>query len=308
MTTVAVMMSTYNGERFLREQLDSILAQEDVCVSIYVRDDCSSDNTRKILREYADHCDRFYVDLAQQNLGVGNSFMQLIYDTPAKYDYFAFSDQDDIWEPRKLMEAVSVLREKNALLYGSNQECVDKDGNSLGLRYSRGTAVNTNPIGILERNMIAGCTMVFTKQFFSILQDEAHRPSTALLRNRIHDVWVAMVASVHDGLAYDERSFIKYRQHENNVVGAYTGGMKNRVRQIVKKMKDPNERNGRSKLAKEICIAFPHVAEQYALLSSCAESKSARSKLALLREEKELRRYSNESYFGFFAKVIFNLF
>ena len=90
MKTVAVLMSTYNGEKYLREQIDSILAQTDVAVSLFVRDDGSSDGTEKILAEYAANDPRVRYEMCE-NVGVGNSFMNLLYSVPDTFDYYANS-------------------------------------------------------------------------------------------------------------------------------------------------------------------------------------------------------------------------
>ena len=89
-------MSTYNGEKYIREQLDSILAQENVDVSILIRDDGSKDATLSILDEYSKRDNlSYYVD--SRNLGACNSFIDLIWHVSLDYDYYALSDQDDFW-------------------------------------------------------------------------------------------------------------------------------------------------------------------------------------------------------------------
>ncbi|MDE7395108.1 MAG: glycosyltransferase [Clostridiales bacterium] len=305
MTTVAVIMSTYNGEKFLREQLDSIFCQEDVTVRLHVRDDGSSDETRNILTAYADTHADMTLDFGT-NVGVGNSFMEALYTAPDDCNYYAFADQDDIWEPRKLTEAVQTLQANpDKLLYASNQESVDKDNVSLGLRYSADTDVHVTLEKVLVRNMLAGCTMVFTAELFSILRANDYRPAADLLKNRIHDVWVAAVASLYNGIVYDERSFIRYRQHGNNVVGAKESRMK-RLKQRFKKLHHRECRNGRSLLAKALTEQFPDVAANHPILAVCADNSTFRGKRKILRHRKELR--DGESAFGFWIKVMFGLF
>lgn len=307
MFKVAVVMSTYNGEKYLREQLDSILSQKGVELTLYVRDDGSSDGTENILNEYAGKHDNIHVDFAQ-NVGVGNSFMNALYAVPDNYDYYAFADQDDIWCEDKLYEATKLLKESGKYLYGSNQECVDKDGKSLGLRYDENSKIHLTPESILSVNTIAGCTMVLTDGFYKILTDDNKRPEPSLLNNRIHDVWLAMIASVYDGIVYDNRSFIKYRQHENNVVGASKDGFVKGLKKRFKKLSDKELRNGRSKLAQEVCTKFPEQAENYPLLKVLAKSKKYKNKRKILKNQKQLRSYTGESRLGFFAKVMFGLF
>ena len=171
---VAVLMSTYNGEKFLREQIESLFAQVGVDLTVYVRDDGSSDGTLEILRRY--ESEKFIVTVGN-NLGPANSFMELLYSVPDTYDYYAFSDQDDIWAPDKLSAGIQMLEEKGALLYGCNQMLVDKDGNELGVWRKEGYKVSTTPIEVIVRNSISGCTMIFTRKLFLIVTTEEHRPS-----------------------------------------------------------------------------------------------------------------------------------
>ena len=100
-------MSTYNGERYLREQIDSILQQIDVEIELIIRDDGSNDGTVQIIEEYASKypCISYYCG---DNVGVGKSFMELLKNAPTA-DYYAFSDQDDVWLKDKLIRAVKAI-------------------------------------------------------------------------------------------------------------------------------------------------------------------------------------------------------
>ncbi len=305
MINVAVLMSTYNGEKYIREQLDSILSQNGVKVELFVRDDGSSDGTREILTEYSQTNSNVHIDFAD-NVGVGNSFMNLLYSVPDTFDYYSLADQDDIWEADKILQAVNKLGDE-FLLYASNQESVDKYGNSIGLRYKEDAGIHLTPVSILECNMIAGCTMVLTNELFRLLAKENNRPSPSLLRNRIHDVWIAIVASLFEGITYDTRSFIKYRQHENNVVGAKSSFAK-RIKEKIKKLRHSEYRNGRSMLARELCLRFPEKAKEHPLIVSSANANKYKHKRRLLKNHKILRSYSGESLLGFYFKVLFNLY
>ena len=95
-------MSTYNGEKYLSQQIDSILNQKEIDVHLFIRDDGSYDNTWKLLEEYKQKYEKINI-ISAKNVGVGNSFMNLLYSVPNIYDYYAFSDQDDIWEPNKII-------------------------------------------------------------------------------------------------------------------------------------------------------------------------------------------------------------
>lgn len=297
---VAVLMSSYNGEKYLREQMESILNQKKVCVDLYVRDDGSSDGTKGILHEYEDKIRVCY----GENMGVGSSFMQLIYDVPGDYDYYAFSDQDDIWLPEKLQKAVESIeaeKEEMPVLYVSNQILVNEKGEKTGIRYQQ--KPNTDYKQILCQNKVAGCTMVWNDTLQKLLQEEKRRPSRELLHNRIHDVWVAMAAAVIGKIVYDSEGHIYYRQHENNVVGVRKVCM---WKQWMDKIRNPSLRNGRSILCKEIYHCFKDL-----ILDSSVEndlecygfyhqSKELKKKLL---QEKSLLLYTGESRAFFVLKV-----
>ena len=117
MYRVAVLMSTYNGERYLKEQIDSILDQEGVDTALYIRDDESADQTVQIIEEYRKKYPGKIHLLKGRNKGPGRSFMELVYKVPDDYDYYAYSDQDDIWLTDKLEEGIRFLNESGKELY-----------------------------------------------------------------------------------------------------------------------------------------------------------------------------------------------
>lgn len=306
--SVCVMMSTYNGQRFLREQIDSILNQKDVRVSLWIRDDGSSDDTVKIVEDYMNRADNVFL-IKGSNIGLACSFMELIYQTPDTYNYYAFSDQDDIWLEDKLSTGVRMLaghREK--CLYTANQECVDCDGHSLGLRYREDEDIHTSKIAVLEKNMLAGCTFLFTRDLKCLLKEENKRPGTAVLKRRIHDVWVINAAALYDGVIYDSSSHMLYRQHENNAVGAYTGGRLYDLRLKLEKLRDKDQRNGRSLMAAELHRCFPEKTEDLAIYKACDHPQRIQNKIILLGLIPELKKYSGETNLGLAAKIILNLF
>ena len=214
MRKVLVLMSTYNGEKFLDEQICSIVAQKGVEVSILVRDDGSTDSTTAILDKWqANGVLSWY---SGKNLRSALSFMHLLCNAPAA-DYYAFCDQDDYWLPEKLASAVEKLEghETEKALYMSSLTLTDASLNVYGEMkinhlLTPGEAVVTNPA--------TGCTMVFNKQLKDFVAQR--NPATLLM----HDDWVYKACLFMGGFVYaDPRSFIYYRQHGNNVVGAKDG-------------------------------------------------------------------------------------
>lgn len=127
---ICIVMSTYNGEKYLSTQLDSILQQENVNLIVYIRDDGSSDNTPVILREYAAKYNNISISL-EENIGFRKSFLKALRDAP-ECDYYGFSDQDDYWYPNKLEKTIELLCKKNASLAFGNaivtNEVLDENG------------------------------------------------------------------------------------------------------------------------------------------------------------------------------------
>ena len=304
MYRVAVLMSTYNGEKYIKEQIDSILLQETVEVTLMVRDDGSSDRTIEIIKEYQKSNGNIKLDIGK-NVGVGNSFMQLVYDAGDEYDYYAFADQDDVWLHRKLINAINKIenREKPAL-YTSNQILVNSELEKIGMRYS--AKPDTSFRQTMCQNKVSGCTMVWNKTLQKLLINTARRPTAKLLRMRIHDVWVAMVADVAGEIIYDNEGYILYRQHDNNVVGVRKPSL---IKQWIEKIKDPEQRNGRSIICKEIFNGYKDLNNpDIAFIEMCGNyQKNANLKRKLLQDS-SIISHTNESRVGFVVKVMTNLF
>ena len=223
--TVAVVMSTYNGERFLREQLDSILRQEGVRVRLFVRDDGSRDGTAAILAEYAaawpdavlwDENDR-------ENLGVRDSFLTLLrraYDACPETDFFAFADQDDVWAADKLAAAVALMRAQSPdrarpALYYSNKTFVDADLRLISEEHIR---FYGDFFDILWQSLASGCTMVLDRPMVELSVRDMPEQFES-----IHDAWCYRLAVMCGAaLVFDPVSHILYRQHGDNVCGQKT--------------------------------------------------------------------------------------
>ena len=214
MKTIVVLMSTYNGEKYLKVQIDSILAQQGVDTKLMVRDDGSTDSTIQILQEYQSKgLLSYYVG---SNLGPAKSFMELLHNAP-EADYYAFADQDDYWFPKKLSIAIEKL-EKNCLkdnpaLYHSGTTLVDeylniKDFTPIYPYYC------TKFQHVLISFLAIGCTFVFNTPLKNIICK--YNPKFQLA----HDSWVEQVCrAVGGSVIYDKQSYIYYRQHSKNVSG-----------------------------------------------------------------------------------------
>lgn len=209
MYKIVVLMSTYNGEKYLEEQIESIINQT-IKAKIIVRDDGSKDKTQMILDKYKK---RGYLEWYQgKNIGFMRSFLTLIKKAPVA-EYYAFADQDDYWEKNKLEEAIKKLeKEKKACLYCSNLALVDENLNKIPYNYNN-KKVNISFESILWRNISAGCTMVFNNNLRKYI--DMYEPKNI----KYHDWWICLLAISLGKVIYDKNSYIKYRQHSSNVIG-----------------------------------------------------------------------------------------
>lgn len=207
---VCVLISTYNGEKFLEPQLQSLFKQRNVDIDIIVRDDGSTDGTRTILEKWARAGKiQWY---AGSNIGWAMSFMHLLINSP-EYDYYAFCDQDDIWKENKLYSALQYLKQSEFTpsCYFSNLTYW-KEGTPL--RMVHGKDLYFDKYTCLLQCPSYGCTMVFNKCLADIIKTNPPISVSA------HDFWVFQVAVLVGLVYYDDNSYILYRQHGNNQEGA----------------------------------------------------------------------------------------
>lgn len=259
---VLVLMATYNGAKFLREQINSILDQKGVEVEILIRDDGSADTTQDILKEYKKRgLIRWYTG---NHMNVQKGYFNLM-KVARKYkaDFFAFCDQDDVWDEDKLSIAVRALdkhERSKGLLYYSGQRLVDENLDLLSEHYLNS---KRNMFSRFILSDIAGCTAVFNRVLLE--QVIEYNPDYCLM----HDSWLLKVCLALGGDAIvDPVPHINYRQHGNNTVGlgnSFLAQLK-RVKQYVfeykieKQMKEL--RNGYSnKMVSEYRILTEQICE-----------------------------------------------
>lgn len=231
MEKVQILLSTYNGEKYLKEQIESIIKQEEVEISILIRDDGSTDGTMQILTELA----KKYNNIAfyqGKNLGPARSFMELVKHSEDVVSYYAFADQDDVWKPKKIITAIQKLQnqEKVPSLYISAVEIVDENLNTIGIKKVAG---NPTLEGAIIKNFAYGCTQVFNKKMRDSINQ--YKPNYLIM----HDSWITRICYAIGGkVIIDENSYIQYRQHEGNVVGAKEGGFQKLRKQLTIAFRD----------------------------------------------------------------------
>ena len=219
-----VLLSTYNGEKYLQEQIESILKQEDVEISLLIRDDGSCDNTIKIIENLKKK--NFNITYySGNNLGPAKSFMDLVNKSGDNFDYYAFSDQDDVWRPKKIISAINKLKQTNKpSLYMSALEIVDENLNFIETKQADG---NFSFEGEMIKNFATGCTQVFNKDLMKIIK--SYMPNYIIM----HDSWITRVCYAIGGdIIIDSNSNILYRQHQGNVLGYQDEGFQKLKRQF----------------------------------------------------------------------------
>lgn len=214
MKTVCVIMSTYNGEQYLCDQIDSILAQQGVEVIISIRDDGSADSTRKILEKYSSDYSNIKVAYGR-NVGWKESFYKAT--VMAEHcDYYAFCDQDDFWKKDKLISAVSKLCGEDdsiPVLYACSVDVVDKSLNLTGKKFGTYNPNIRNDIEcFVETRMAGGLTYVFNNKAKDIFVE-----SFPYICG--HDDWMFFRCKYNGKVLYDSNSFVLYRQHGTNELG-----------------------------------------------------------------------------------------
>ncbi len=209
--SVAVLLPTYNSEKYLKEQLDSILKQVGVNVKIYISDDGSTDNTLKILKKYFKKYPKNFKYLYKVNFNEPcSNFYSLLLKVP-KYKYYALADHDDIWMKDKILRAINFLK-KGYDLYGSRVKAVDKNLKFIG--FSPLFKKQPKFENALVQGLFANNTTVLSHEIIKLVRIKKI--------NFITDIsWLLYLLATFYGkkVFYDKVSKLLYRQHENNVHG-----------------------------------------------------------------------------------------
>ncbi len=241
MYKVQVLLSTYNGEKYIREQLDSILGQKNVDVSLLIRDDGSTDSTLSLIQDYCSNNSNIKL-IKGYNIGACKSFFELFKAADTGYDYYALADQDDYWYEDKLHVACSTLgnidsKENRPLLYCCEADITDENLNishnsdDKNHRDNSQTAFPAKKPGFgnaLIENIARGGSVVFNPALLDMVRIDA--PADCYM----HDWWLYLIATCLGKAVHDNKAYYKYRQHKDNVLGASTsrlGIIKRRLNQ-----------------------------------------------------------------------------
>lgn len=232
---ICIALSTYNGERYIKEQLDSILSQSYENFIILVRDDNSNDKTLEILSSY----DIKVID-EKKNLGIKKSFAFLMQYSFKNLDsdYLMFSDQDDIWDTnkvkttyRKMQELENIYGMDAPLLVHGDLTVVDENLEVIASSFWKYQNIDPSKDSLnhlLLHNTVTGCTMMINR---SLAEKIKNIPSEGIM----HDWWIAMVASAFGKIAYIDESLMLYRQHGKNDTGAKHYGVRYFIKKVLTK-------------------------------------------------------------------------
>lgn len=200
---VSIAVCTYNGEKHLTEQLESLVKQTYRYKEIIVVDDCSTDKTLDILKAYQDQYPFFRYFQNESNLGYVKNFEKVI--GLCAGDYIALSDQDDIWDLRKIEEQINHIG-NHALIY-HDSACIDESGKPLSKKLSDVYTLyeGNMPYPFMFYNCISGHSILFNKKIVPDL--------IPFDKDYFHDRWIALIASERGGIKLLHQPLVKYRQH-----------------------------------------------------------------------------------------------
>lgn len=301
---IAVLMSTYNGELFIREQLNSIYNQKDVDIKLFVRDDGSVDKTLDIVNEFKNKIDIKIVK--GKNIGAGRSFMNLLKEVlnyDERFDYYALADQDDVWIDDKLKIATSMIDCKEPTLYCSNVNYF-KD-NKIVLNKLNSNYQCPNLKQYIIKCEIPGCTYVFNYEMAKIIGN-IEMPSNEYLMYRYHDTWIYSLACLYGKIIYDKQPHINYRIHDTNA------SMKKVTyfdKFILSFSKSKHRKGMRSLHARQLLEKCTYLKDKdIKILKELGEyRRSIKTRIALIND-KEICKISGENRIMFALKVITGFF
>ncbi len=221
---VAVLMAAYNGEKYISEQIESVLTQtyKDFC--IYIHDDGSKDNTVKIIQKYErDNPGKIVLMDGMVQGGAKMNFIYMLKNVEA--DVYMFCDQDDVWINDKI-EKLVIKFEDNAknmpMLVYTDLKYVDKDLNIIKNSYFEYMEKNPRKDSVqdvLKKNLFVGCTLMFNRQ----LREMAIKYKD-INNIQMHDWWLGLIATVKGRVYFINEQMVMYRQHDSNVTGMKNHG------------------------------------------------------------------------------------
>ena len=285
---IAVLLASYNGVKYIKEQVDSILNQKEVDVTIFISDDLSTDKTIEYLQDiYKDFKNIVYLTSGSKFGGAGKNFFRLIKDVDfSSFDFVSFVDQDDIWYEDKLIRAIKMIEDKQIDAYSSNVLAFWEDGKEMVINKSSSQA----RYDYLFEAAGPGCTYVLKKDLAISLQNFICDNWEDVNKVELHDWFIYAFARENNYKWHiDEKPSMRYRQHTSNQVGA-NDGLKAKLKRL-KKVFSSWYREEIIKIIKVLRLENKYKFSKYIL------NKSYLNNLLLLKYSFEFRRNKKEKLF-----------
>ncbi len=229
MKQICIIMATYQGERYLASQIDSIIKNTNQNIELHIFDDGSTDNTFAIAEKYAGRFpEKIYATRNAKNRGVVHNFLEATISLEA--DYYMYCDQDDVWLPEKIQKTMDYMKRQEEACTSENPPVVvfsdaivtDADLAETAPSFQRQSGYATSALDLphlLMENKLIGCTMMFNRAARDRLVQGKIPPAI-----RMHDWWLALIGAAFGTVAYLDEPLLLYRQHEHNVVGGSSKG------------------------------------------------------------------------------------
>jgi glycosyltransferase involved in cell wall biosynthesis len=218
---VSIALCAYNGERYIKKQLESIINQTHRNLEIIIVDDCSTDATAEIIKEFAQKDDRIKFYQNEVNLGYNKNFGRAIGLTTG--EYISISDQDDIWELHKIATLLENMG--NNWLVFSNSQFIDEEGKTGDTLLNNFSIGNKDYRMIIFTNYVAGHSVLFRREFLNYL--------LPFPEMGFYDWWMAFVALYHHRIAYIDKVLTMYRKHSTSVIQKILRNDKTKVRALL---------------------------------------------------------------------------
>lgn len=310
MKKVLVMMSTYNGEKFIREQLDSLYGQKDVELHLLVRDDGSKDNTIDILEEYSKEYGKMTV-VKGKNVGAARSFHEVALYAATRmepFDYYSYSDQDDVWFEHKLCTSIRHVESasKQPQLFYAPALLVDSKLNPIKPNNSR--TVNCLGANIASSHSL-GCTQVFNKALLDKIVEINDYIKTVDSKTYIplHDAWTALVAYSFGKVEVGEAPLMFYRQHESNVIGGNDRGVKKFYHRIKRYTSGDKKKSAKCRIILTL-MRDEIPTKNRKLLERCANYTESFAKRFCLAFTPDIYHYGLADNMGIFIVILLKQF
>lgn len=211
---VSVAIATYNGSKYLQQQMDSILGQTYKNIEIVISDDASTDGTGKIIASYAEKFSRVRFSINEKNIGFMKNFENALLKCSG--EFIALCDQDDVWEAHKIERLLDAIGDCD--IAASDLSVIDGRGHEIAPSLTKYQGLFVPSMEeqyriVIFRNCFTGCAMLARRD---IIMKSLPIPPKAM----VHDWWFAVNAAAHNGVRYVDEPLVRYRQHGRNAIGA----------------------------------------------------------------------------------------